>query len=316
MYRIMVTSRRYVEQTTAWYKEGRIQQALHPSTGQEAIGVGACYGLRPDDWVVPSLRTTEAYWTRGVTLLEHLNAMMGNAASVSRGKETAHHSGYPDRGILASSGVVGASTAVAVGMAYALRMQGADNVVLCFFGDGSAAQGAVHEAMNMAAVLQVPVVFGCENNHYGQTVPEEASRAIDDIATRAQGYGFPGEVVDGQDVVAVYEATQAAVARARRGGGATLLEFKTNRFKPHYPSFPEVRSDEHLEQIKKRDPIRLLERRLKAEGLLDEKTIGQIEEEIEDELEQAIQQAEKQPLPEPEEVFVNVYAESVKDMSL
>jgi TPP-dependent pyruvate/acetoin dehydrogenase alpha subunit len=159
MYRLMLLGRRFTEHILKWYDEGRLPQGLHPSIGQEAVGVGACYGLRAGDWVLPSLRTSEAFFTRGVTMLQQLNAMLGNAASISRGKETSHHAGYPQNGILAGTGIVGGSIPVAVGAALGLRMRGADNVVLCFFGDGAANRGDFHEALNLAAVLKAPGRF-------------------------------------------------------------------------------------------------------------------------------------------------------------
>ena len=316
MYRLMLLSRRFNERVPHWYKEGRVPQGLHPSIGQEAVGVGACYGLRPGDWVIPSLRTVEAFWTRGVTILQQVNAMMGNAGSVSRGKETSHHAGYPDRGILAGTGILGGSIAVAVGVALALRMQGTDHVVVCFFGDGAANTGDFHEALNLAAVLKAPAVFVCENNLYAQTVPASAAMAITDIADRAGGYGMPGHIVDGQDVAAVYEATQAAVARARSGGGPTLLEGKTYRFAPHYPVFVEDRPREELERWLKRDPITILGTRLEEQGCLDDAAIGEMDRAILQELDDAIRQAEATPAPDPREVFDHIYADPFEAVGL
>ncbi len=316
MYRLMLQSRCFTEQVLVWYEEGRLPQGLHPSVGQEAVGVGACYGLGPDDWVIPSLRTAEAFWTRGVTMLEQLNAMLGNAASVSRGKETSHHAGYPERGILAGTGIVGGSIPVAVGGALALKMRGSEGVMVSFFGDGASNRGDFHEALNLAAVLEAPVVFVCENNLYAQTVPAAVGMAIEDIADRAMGYGMPGRVVDGQDVVAVYAATQGAVGRARRGEGPTLLECKTYRFLPHYPIFEEKRPAEEIERWRERDPIEMLGRRLEEEGLLDEQGKLEMEEAIEAELQEAIGEAEGMPMPDPQEVFENVYREPVEAMGL
>jgi len=318
MYRLMLLSRRFNEHVPHWYKEGRVPQGLHPSIGQEAVGVGACYGLRPGDWVIPSLRTAEAFWARGVTVLQQLNAMMGNAGSVSRGKETSHHAGYPDHGILAATGIVGGSIPVATGCALALRMHAkcTDHVVVCFFGDGAANRGDFHEALNLAAVLKAPVVFVCENNGYAQTVPAWAAMAIADIADRAKGYGMPGHIVDGQDVVAVYEATQMAVARARGGAGPTLLECKTYRFAPHYPIFEEDRPREEIERWLKRDPITMLGARLKEQGCLDDAAIGEMNRAILQELDEAIRQAEATPSPDPHEVFDHIYAEPFEAVGL
>jgi acetoin:2,6-dichlorophenolindophenol oxidoreductase subunit alpha len=316
MYRLMLLSRRFNEHVHHWYKEGRLPQGLHPSIGQEAVGVGACYGLHRGDWVVPSLRTAEAFWARGVTILQQLNAMMGNAESVSRGKETSHHAGYPDHGILAATGIVGGAIPVATGCALALRMQRTEHIVVCFFGDGAANRGDFHEALNLAAVLKAPVVFVCENNLYAQMVPASAAMAIADIADRAQGYGMPGHIVDGQDVVAVHEATQAAVARARRGEGPTLLECKTYRFYPHYPIFEENRPPEEIARWLQRDPITLLGARLKEQGQLDDAAIDEMNGAILQELAAAIRQAETTPAPDPHEVFEQIYAGPFEEVGL
>jgi TPP-dependent pyruvate/acetoin dehydrogenase alpha subunit len=310
MYRLMLLGRRFTEQALEWYAQGRVPQGLHPSIGQEAVGVGACYGLQPGDWVLPSLRTSEAFWTRGVTVLDQLNAMMGNVDSISGGKETSHHAGYPDQGILAVTGIVGSAVPVATGAAMALRMQGKDGVVVCFFGDGAANRGDFHEGMNLAAIFKAPVVFVCENNLYAQKVPAAAAMAITDIADRASGYGMPGRVVDGQDVLAVYGETQAAVERARSGDGPTLLECKTYRFKTHYPIFEEERPAEEIEKWVKRDPIAILGDRLIAQGRLEYSTIETMERAIGEELAQAIGRAEVTPQPDPRNVFTEIYAES------
>ena len=317
MYRLMLTGRKFTERVLELYHEDRLPTGLHPSAGQEAVGVGACYSLRPGDWVIPSLRTAEAFWTRGVSMLRHLNAMMGNSGSVSMGKESFHHSGYPELGVLASYAIVGAQIPVAVGAAVALRMKNTDGVVVCFFGDGAAARGDFHEGLNLAAVLKAPVVFVCENNLYFQTVPASVGMLIEDIASRAAGYGMPGRIVDGQDVLAVYAATQEAVERARTGGGPTLLECKTYRFMGHYPTFlRDTRPPEEVACWRKRDPIRLFAERLKEEGYVDEAVMEDIDRGIEQELVESIAEAESTPPPEAKEAFTHVYAEPVETMGL
>ncbi len=310
MYRLMLLGRRFTEHALDWYTEGRLPQGLHPSIGQEAVGVGVCYGLRRDgDWVLPSLRTNEAFWTRGVTIRQQLHAIFGTAGSISRGKETSHHSGYPKLGILACTGIVGGSIPVGTGVGLALQMKGTDGVAVCFFGDGAANRGDFHEGLNLAAVLKVPVIFVCENNLYAQTVPASVGMAITDIADRAVGYGMPGQVVDGQDVLAVYRATQEAAGRARRGEGPTLLECKTYRFKPHYPIFEEDRPVEEINQWLARDPIAILGSRLKEQGHLDDPAARAMEQAILQELAEALAEAEAAPMPDPKEVFTNIYTE-------
>ena len=233
------------------------------------------------------------------------------------GKESFHHCGYPELGILAGSSIVGAQIPVAVGAAVALRMKGTDNVALCFFGDGAAARGDFHEGLNLAAVLKAPVVFVCENNLYFQTVPASAGMAVDDIADRAAGYGMPGRVVDGQDVLAVYEATREAVERARRGEGPTLLECKTYRFFGHYPTvLRDTRPPEEVARWKKRDPIEILGQRLKLKGYIDDQVVQDMEKAIAGELEDSILKASATPPPRPEEALTHVYQRPVEEMGL
>jgi TPP-dependent pyruvate/acetoin dehydrogenase alpha subunit len=258
----------------------------------------------------------EAFWTRGVTVLQQLNTLFGNSASISGGKESSHHASYPEHGILPGTAIVGASIPVATGAAMALRMQGSDHVVLCFFGDGAANTGEFHEGLNLASILKAPVVFICENNSYAMTVPVSASMGVADVAVRAAGYGMPGEVVDGQDVMAVYAATQMAVLRARLGEGPALLECKTYRYVPHHPSFKENRPHEELDHWMRRDPIAILATHLKGLGCLDDAKITDMDEAIRQELDDAIRQAEATPPPEPEEVFSNLYAEPFESMGL
>jgi TPP-dependent pyruvate/acetoin dehydrogenase alpha subunit len=276
----MLLTRRYTEQTLGWYKAGRLVQGLHPSIGQEAVGVGACYGLRKSDWVHPSLRTSEAFFARGATLRQQVTTMNGRVGGISRGKDTSHHAGYPELGVLAGTGLVGSHIPVSVGAAMALKWQGTDNVVINFFGDGASNRGDFHEGLNLAAVLRAPVVFVCENNGYAQTVPSRIGSLVTEIASRAAAYGMPGVAVDGQDVLAVNAVVQTAVERARAGSGPTLVECKTYRFESHYPSFPEDRPAEEVARWKARDPIHLLGATLQARGILSSNQAEEIDSSI------------------------------------
>ena len=317
MYRLMLLGRCFTERALELAAEQRLPVGMHPSAGQEAVGVGACFGLRPGDWVLPSLRTTEAFWTRGVTVLQMFNAIMGNAGSVNAGKESFHHSGYPDLGILAGSAIVGAQIPQAVGVGWAMKMKRTDNVAVCFFGDGAAGRGDFHEGLNLAALLKVPVVFVCENNRYFQTVPATVGQPIEDIADRAASYAMPGEVVDGQDVLAVYDAVQTAVARARAGEGPTLLECKTYRFMGHYPSMLEdSRPAEEIARWMKRDPIIILGRRLEELGYQDGAAVAAVEAAVAKELDDAFAECEATPFADPNQAFTNVYDEPIESMRL
>ncbi|MCW5854131.1 MAG: dehydrogenase E1 component subunit alpha/beta, partial [Anaerolineae bacterium] len=313
MYRLMLLTRRYTEHCLRWYREGRIIQGLHPSIGQEAVGVGACYGLRDSDWVLPSLRTSEAFFVRGVSLRQHVAAMNGRVTGISRGKDTSHHAGYPEHGVLAGTGMVGSHIPVGVGAALALKMQATDGVVVVFFGDGASNRGDFHEGLNLAAALQAPVIFVCENNGYAQTVPAMVAMRVQDIAKRAEGYGMPGVVVDGQDVLAVQDVVQAAVERARAGQGPTLVECKTYRFAPHHVTFTEDRPSAEVERWRARDPIRLLGDHLLEHGVLSQAEMDAMDAAILAELDDAIRYAEDSPWPEPQEVLQHIYAPLVQN---
>ena len=317
MHRLMLLGRRFTERALELALEKRLPVGMHPSAGQEAVGVGACYGLRPGDWVLPSLRTTEAFWTRGVTVLQMFNAIMGNAGSINSGKESFHHSGYPELGILAGTAVVGAQIPEAVGVGWAMKMKQTDHVMVCFFGDGAAARGDFHEGLNLASLLKVPVVFVCENNLYMQTVPGAVGQPIQDIADRAAGYAMPGEIVDGQDVLAVYDATAKAIARARAGAGPTLLECKTYRFMSHYPLMMEdSRPPEEIARWRQRDPISILGRYLEDMGCLDRAAAEAVEAGILKDLDDSFRACEATPFPDAAKAFTNVYQEPVEAMGL
>ena len=195
-------------------------------------------------------------------------------------------------------------------------MQKTDRVMVCFFGDGSSNRGDFHEGLNLAAVLKAPVVFVCENNLYTQTISTSVAMAIEDIADRASGYGMPGEVVDGQDVLAVHDATQRAVSRARRGDGPTLLECKTYRYKVHHPHLPEVRPKDEIARWMERDPIEILGDSLEAAGYMDKASIESMDTALREELMEAMRRAEATPPPEPKDAFTQVYSEALERIGL
>ena len=316
MYRLMLMGRRFSERAMELAEAGKLPTGLHPSAGQEAVGVGACHGLRDGDWVLPALRTTEAYWARGVTLLQMMNAIMGNAGSISAGKESFHHCGYPELGIIAGSSIVGAQFPTTVGTALGQKMQGTDDVTVCFFGDGAAARGDFHEGLHLAALLDAPIVFVCENNLYFQTVGADTGITIENVADRAAGYGMPGIAVDGQDVLAVHEATAEAIRRARRGDGPSVVECKTYRFFRHHSTLRETRDLAEVERWKRRDPLNILAATLEEHGILDDAAIAEMDARIGEELDAAVEESAATPGPDPAEAFTHVYAEPVEAMRI
>lgn len=311
MYRWMVLTRCFEQRACDLQYQRNLPELEHASIGQEAIGVGACYGLRPDDIIHPSLRTRAAFLIRGVTPDRAMAACYGKATGTARGKETSHHMGDKALGLVAGSGVVGGSIAVAVGTALACKLLDTSRVALCFFGDGASNRGDFHESLNLAAVQKLPVVFICENNLYALSTPASYHLPIQNVADRAGSYGIPGVIVDGNDVVAVYEAAQHAVARARQQEGPSLIECKTYRWRGHSErDLKQGKGNRPLEEIelwKSRCPIKRLREQLLAKGILKERTVEEIEKEVTAVIDHAVEFAERSPYPAPEEALENVY---------
>jgi len=308
MYRLMLLTRRFSEHVVKWNAEGRVLEIIHSSVGQEAVGVGACYGLRPEDVIIPSLRTREVFVVRGVPIKYQLATMCAKADGFSGGRDTSHHSGHPARGILSGTASVGAQIPWLAGAALAQQYRNTSHVALGFFGDGATGTGNFHEGINLAAVLGVPAIFICENNLYAQFTPARYAVPVTDIAIRAQGYGIPGEAVDGQDVVAVHQAVQKAVARARAGKGPSLVECKTYRYGEHCQGMDAERTEQEMTAWKARDPIALLASKLLIEGVAKMAELETMNEEIMLELEAAIAFAEAAADPRPETALTPLFA--------
>lgn len=309
MYRWMVLTRRFEEKICELWVERNAPERQHASIGQEAIGVGVCYGLRSDDFILPSLRTRAAFLVKGISMGTILAAFLGKTTPQTGGKQTSHHLGDLEIGIISGSGLIGDSIPIAVGGGFACKSRGTDQVVVVFFGDAAANRGDFHEGLNLAAVWEVPVIFVCENNQYGWSMPISKHMVIENIADRAQSYGFPGFVVDGNDVIDVYKKTQAAIKRAREGEGPTLLECKTYRWRGHSErEAMEYRSPEEIEAWKSNCPIQKLENNLITDGVLSKTRIDHIEQEIRMEINAAIEYADQASFPEIHELVEDVYA--------
>lgn len=317
MYRYMVLIRQVEEKSQELIWSGKpLVGGFHLSVGQEAIAVGTCYGLRRDDWVLPYLRGRGMFIVRGQPVKDIIAGWYGKANGVGHGRWSHHHIGDDALGLLAGSGVVGADIPIAAGAALAIKLKGTDQVVLSFFGDGCANTGNWHEGVNFAGVQKLPVVFICENNFYSVTTPMRRATAAKHIADRAQGYGIPGVVVDGNDVVAVFQATQTAIERARAGEGPTLIECETYRWYAHNPKFPDSRPTEEIETWKLKCPIRRLERELMEKGLITPEMCSDILREVRKEVEEAVAYAEASPDPDPQQVYEDlklVYAGSEEE---
>jgi pyruvate dehydrogenase E1 component subunit alpha len=300
LYRAMVAARLYDRKGAALQKQGRLA-TYAPFEGQEAAQVGSAAALRQDDWMVASYRDAAAMWFHGYPRTLLLLGRMGD----ERG-------GSPptDVNVLPPSITVGAHMLHAVGLAWAEKLQGRDRIAITYFGDGATSEGDFHEAMNFAGVYQTPVVFLCENNQYAISLRRDRQTAAPTIAGKAEGYGIPGVLVDGNDLFAVYGATAEAVKRARSGGGPTLIEALTYRLGPHTTSDDprRYRSDQEEAEWRERDPVERVRRYLAGENEWTERWQASIEAEESAEIEAAVEEAEALPSQRPEEIFESMFA--------
>ena len=293
------------------YNQGKIVGAAFSQRGHEAISVGAAYTLDPDDIIAPMHRDLGSYLVRGMSSRSIVAQHMGRITGPSRGRDTNMHGlGDLNLGIIGFVSQLPASLPVTVGVGLSFWLREEARVAMTFFGDGSTSTGKWHEALNFAGVFNLPVVLICENNQYAFSTPLSGQYAIQNIANRAAGYGFPGVVVDGNDVLEVYEVAREAVQRARRGDGPTLIECKTMRMRGHaHHDDAKYVPRELLERWERKDPIRRYERVLEDRGLLTPEVQDQIEERIMADLEDAQTFAEQSPLPDPDDLEKGVYHE-------
>ena len=292
------------------YRQGKIVGGVYVGRGQEAISVGSSIQLEQDDCICPSHRDMGAFLIRGLSAREVLAQYMGKKTGVTRGKEANMHMGDMRHKIVAFVSMLADTIPVAAGIALAYKMRRQRNVVLCYFGDGATSRGDWHEGLNLAAVQKVPVVFLCNNNQYAYSTPLEKQMPIRDISLRAQGYAMPGVSVDGNDVLAVHEATREAVELARNGGGPSLIECKTFRMTGH-SAHDDARyvPKELFEEWSRKDPILRWETRLIRDKVMSEGEVRGMATRITQEVDRAVNLAESDPLPEPKETLEGVYAD-------
>jgi pyruvate dehydrogenase E1 component alpha subunit len=292
------------------YYQGRIPGAYFTGWGHEAIAVGATYALEPHDLIAPMHRDLAAYIMRGIPVRRVFAQFLDREGGLTRGRDGNVHMGDPRLGIFPFVSHMAASVPAAAGMALACRQRGEDRVVLTFFGDGATSTGAWHEGVNFAAVLRLPVILVLENNQYAYSTPLERQTAARAFVDKAVGYGISGAAIDGNDVLAVYEAARQAAARARRGEGPTLIECRTMRVRGHSEAdkFDYV-PKELLAEWAALDPIALFEKRLRADAVMTEDADSAMQARIAAEIEEGLAWAEASPDPAPESVTDGVYAE-------
>jgi pyruvate dehydrogenase E1 component alpha subunit len=310
--RQMLLIRRFEEKAGEAYSLGKIGGFCHLYIGQEAVAVGSLGALGPDDYIVCSYREHGHALARGISSRAVMAELFGKASGCSGGKGGSMHLFDASLGFLGGHGIVGAHIPLATGMAFAAKYRETDQVAVCYFGEAAVNNGAFHEALNMAALWKLPVIYLCENNRYGMGTALERASALYDISERACSYDMVNEVVDGQDVLTMNAAMERAVQRARKEKLPTLLEVRTYRFMGHSMSDPihgHYRTKEEVEDQRKRDPIAVWSQRLIEDGLMDEAAVRALDKDVMEEVEDAYQFADQAPDPEPGELYTHVYAE-------
>jgi 2-oxoisovalerate dehydrogenase E1 component len=311
LYRNMLTIRRCEEQLAKLYAAGKIYGGVHTYIGEEAVATGVCAHLRKDDTVFSTHRGHGHALSKGVTPRELIAELLGRATGVSGGRGGSMHLFKPEVGFMGSSGIVGPCISMAAGGGYTAKLLGLDRVSVAFFGDGASNNGAFHESINMAAAWALPAIFVCENNMYATEVPFAKVTKNQDVAARAVGYGLPGVVVDGNDVLAVYQAAGEAVRRARAGEGPTLLECKTYRTRAHAEGMRDAgyRTPEEIAGWKARDPLKVFAAKVVADGGVTQAELDQIDADVKAIVEEAATFALNSPMPEGASVTAHVYSE-------
>jgi len=298
---------------TAWtlFSENKLRGSVHLYIGEEAVAASVCSQLSDQDYIASTHRGHGHCIAKGAELDRALAELMGKATGYCKGRSGSMHIADFEKGNLGANAIVGGGIPIATGGALAIKMQKRDNVAVAFFGDGASNQGTFHESINMAAVWKLPIIFVCENNQYAMTVPVQQSTSVENISDRAAGYGIVGETVDGNDVVAIYEAFARAKERAIKGEGPTLLECKTYRWRGHWTGDPEpYRTKEEVEYWKtNRDPIALFEKYLIDNKLATAKELDEIKKDVVKRMEAAVEFAMNSPEPDPAHVLDDVFYE-------
>ena len=315
MYLRMIRIREFESKAQSLFADGKIPGFVHLYLGEEAVATGVCACLRDDDYITSTHRGHGHIIAKGGDLKFMMAELFGKATGYCKGKGGSMHIADRDKGILGANGIVGAGHNIAVGAGLSASYRGTDQVCVCFFGDGSTNQGTFHEALNLASIWKLPIVFVCENNNYGISMSQSRHQAIKDVADRGIAYGIPGIAVDGNDVMAVNEAAEEAVARARKGLGPTLLECKTYRTRGHFEGDPAIyKPKEEQETWLKKDPISKFAAFLKESNLLTEEETEALKKQVQEELEEAIRFAEESPDPTADSVVQDVYSDIIEEV--
>jgi 2-oxoisovalerate dehydrogenase E1 component len=308
--RQMVRIRRCEEALVKLHQRGLVHGACHTYVGQEAVAVGVCAHLSREDVVFSTHRGHGHALAKGVSCRELVAELLGRATGCSRGRGGSMHLFAPEVGLMGTSGIVGPCILQAAGAGYTFKLLRSDRIGVAFFGDGAVNNGAFHEGLNMASIWKLPALFVCENNQYATEVPFHYAAGNPSVSRRGLAYGMPGIEVDGNDVLAVHQAAEFAIARARQGDGPTLIECLTYRTRPHAEGMGDFtyRTRDEVEQWKKSDPIQMWHRCLIAGGVASEGELGEIDAAIQQEVEDAVRFAEGSPWPDPTTACDHIYS--------
>ena len=313
LYRQMLLIRRFEEKSAEVYVAGKIGGFCHLYIGQEAVGVGAISAIRKDDYVLASYREHGLALAKGMSARSVMAELFGKATGCSKGKGGSMHMFDKSLGFLGGHAIVGGQIPLATGTAFATKYLSTDQVTLCFFGEAAVNQGAFHESLNMAQLWKLPCIYICENNQYGMGTSLERAMSLSDIAQKACAYQMESEFVDGMDVLAVRNATKRAVERARKDYLPTLLEIRTYRFMGHSMSDPgNYRTRAEIEKYQERDPIKLFSASLLEEKIVDNKKLEEIDHSVREEVEDSLRFADESPLPDPSELYTDIYANPIE----
>ncbi len=315
LYIKMKKIREFETKAANLFAEGKIPGFVHLYIGEEAVATAVCESLRDDDFITSTHRGHGHIIAKGGELKYMMAELFGKETGYCKGKGGSMHIADRSKGILGANGIVGAGHNIAVGAGLSCKYLNTDKVCICFFGDASTNQGTFHESLNLASIWKLPIIFVCENNYYGISMSQGRHQAIKDIADRGAAYGIPGIAVDGNDVLAVYEAAAEAISRARKGFGPTLIECKTYRQRGHFEGDPgSYKPIEEQTEWFKKDPIPRFVEFLKENNILSDEDIKQLDEEISKELEEAVKFADESPLPSVEKTVEDVYSDIIEEV--
>lgn len=310
IYRQMMLIRRVEERAAELYQEGKIGGFLHLYIGQEAVSTGLVAARQPQDRMITAYRDHGVALNVGISAKEVIAELLGKSTGVSKGRGGSMHMADPEKNFYGGHAIVGAHIPIASGMALGDQYKEKDTVTICMFGDGATNIGYFHEGVNLSKVWNLPVLWVCENNHYGMGTAVERASAVSEIRQKAEGYGIPNERVNGMDVIEVYEATQKALEYIRSGKGPYFLEIMTYRYRGHSMGDPErYRESDEIKRWQELDPIRAFNAYLVENKKATKKALDEIEAQVEIEVEEAVEFAENSPEPAPEELFRDVYVE-------